>query len=94
MNDSEIDATQLSEVVQALRALDAQRIYDDPEEVARLQAQIVEGLKQLEFGLRRNLEGLGQDRAALTGSGDVPSGFRRLVDEYYKALSSGRCGGS
>jgi uncharacterized protein DUF4175 len=94
MNNDEIDSRQLNDVVQALRALDADRIYDDPDEVARLQAQIVEGLKQLEFGLRRDLEGFGQDRAALTGSDEVPSGFRKLVEEYYKALSQGRRGGS
>jgi uncharacterized protein DUF4175 len=85
------DGTQLDEVVRALRALDRDRTYDDPQEVARLQAQILEGLKQLEFGLRREMDG-DQDRAILSGSDDVPEGFRRLVEEYYKALSRG--GGS
>lgn len=75
-------------MVAALRALDRDRTYDDPDEVARLQSQILEGLKQLEFGLRRELEG-DQDRATLAGSDDVPAGFRRLVEEYYKALSRG-----
>jgi len=85
-----IDAAELDAVVSALRSLDSERTYDDPDEVARLQAQVLEGLKQLEFGLRRELEG-DRDRAAIAGSDDVPDGFRRLVDEYYKALS--RTGG-
>jgi len=44
-------------------------------------------LKQLEFGLRRELEGESQDRVFISGSDDVPRGFEDLVDEYYRALS-------
>ncbi len=85
----DIDAEELDEVIAALRALDAERVYDDPAEVARLQAQLLEGFKQLEFGLRRRVEGEGPERASLTGSDDVPDGFRKMVEEYYKALSRG-----
>lgn len=62
-------------------------MYSDLAEVERLQEQIIEGLKQLEFGLRRELEGEDRDRVFVSGSDDVPTGFRKLVDEYYKALS-------
>jgi hypothetical protein len=62
-------------------------VYSDLAEVERLQEQIIEGLKQLEFGLRRELEGEDRDRVFVSGSDDVPTGFRKLVDEYYKALS-------
>ena len=82
-----LDGRQLDEVVAALRALDSERIYSDVAEVERLQAQIIEGLKQLEFGLRRELEGEDRDRVFVSGSDEVPTGFRKLVDEYYKALS-------
>lgn len=84
-----IDTGELDSVIEALRALDAQRIYDDPAAVELLQAQVLEGLKQLEFGLRRRVEGQGPERASLSGSDDVPEGFRKLVEEYYKALSRG-----
>ncbi len=82
-----LDGRQLDEVVAALRALDSERIYSDVAEVKRLQAQIIEGLKQLEFGLRRELEGEDGDRVFVSGSDEVPTGFQKLVDEYYKALS-------
>lgn len=84
-----IDAEELDNVIATLRALEAERVYDDPAEVERLQAQILEGLKQLEFGLRRRVDGEGTERASLSGSDDVPNGFRKLVEEYYKALSRG-----
>ena len=70
-----------------MRQLDSERAYSDLAEVERLQQQIIEGLKQLEFGLRRELEGEDRDRVFVSGSDEVPTGFRKLVDEYYKALS-------
>ncbi len=87
LDEQDIDSGRLAEVVQALRALDRERVYEDTAELARLQAQVLEGLKQLEFGMRRELEGEGVDRAFLSGSEDVPTGFRKLVEEYYRALS-------
>ncbi len=87
LDEQEIDSQQLAEVVQALRSLDSERVYKDTAELARLQTQVLEGLKQLEFGLRRELEGDAVDRAFLSGSEDVPTGFRKLVEEYYRALS-------
>jgi len=44
-------------------------------------------LKRLEFGLRRDVEGEGERRATLTGSDEVPEGYRTLVEEYYRALA-------
>jgi len=85
--EEDLDQQQLGEVISALRQLDQEDVYLDLAELNRLQSQIVEGLKQLEFGLRRELEGEGQDRVFVTGSDEVPTGFRNLVDEYYKALS-------
>ena len=52
-------------------------------------------LKRLEFGLRREVEGAPDGRAALGGSDDVPDEYRALVEEYYRKLAgSGRRGGS
>ena len=87
LQEEDLNTQQLNDVVAALRALDRDRVYEDVAEVARLQSQIIEGLKQLEFGLRRESEGADSDRVFLSGSDEVPTGFRRLVEEYYKALS-------
>ena len=87
LEEEDLNQQQLGEVIAALRQLDREDVYLDLAELNRLQSQIVEGLKQLEFGLRRELEGEGQDRVFVSGSDEVPTGFRRLVEEYYRALS-------
>ena len=87
LEEEDLNQQQLGEVILALRQLDREDVYLDLAELNRLQSQIVEGLKQLEFGLRRELEGEGQDRVFVSGSDEVPTGFRRLVEEYYRALS-------
>lgn len=83
------DAAELNAVLEAMRRLQADPIYDDPEQVAALQEQILESLKRLEFGLRREVEGPGERRSALSGSDDVPDEYRKLVEEYYRKLAGG-----
>ena len=46
---------------------------------------LVEGLKRLEFGLRRQIES-GDETVVLAGSDDVPDEFRAMVQEYYRSL--------
>ena len=87
LEEEDLNQQQLDQVIAALRQLDREDVYLDLAELNRLQSQIVEGLKQLEFGLRRELEGENQDRVFVSGSDEVPTGFRRLVEEYYRALS-------
>ncbi|MCH7933722.1 MAG: hypothetical protein IIC36_06960 [Gemmatimonadetes bacterium] len=87
LEEEDLNQQQLGQVIAALRQLDREDVYLDLAELNRLQSQIVEGLKQLEFGLRRELEGEDQDRVFVSGSDEVPTGFRRLVEEYYRALS-------
>ncbi len=42
-------------------------------------------MKRFEYLLRRQAEGRAQ--VLLSGSDDVPEQFRKLVDQYYRALS-------
>ena len=85
---SGVDPQDLQAMIAAMRALDRDRTYDDPEEVMRLQSVIVEGMKQVEFQLRRQLADE-DDQILLDQDGDVPDGFKTLVEEYYRALSRG-----
>jgi len=82
----------LTAVLDAMRRLQQSPIYDDPSQVALLQEDILQSLKRLEFGLRREVEGPTERRAALAGSDDVPDEYRKLVEEYYRRLagSAGR----
>jgi chromosome segregation ATPase len=89
------DAGDLQAVLRAMERLQRDAIYDDPAQVAQLQDEILQMLKRLEFGLRREVEGPSEGRAALGGSDDVPDEYRALVEEYYRKLAgSGRRGGS
>ena len=50
---------------------------------------MVDQLKRMEFSLRREVEGETGRNATLSGSDDVPDGYRALVEEYYRALARG-----
>ena len=86
---------ELEEAIDALQALQDPDSYGDLPQVAALQQQLEENVKRLEFLLRRDVEGEPEGRAALTGTEDVPEGFRRLVEEYFRNLarSGGGVGG-
>ena len=89
------DAGDLQSVLRAMQRLQQDAVYGDPAQVARLQDEILQMLKRLEFGLRRQVEGTSDGRAALGGSDDVPDEYRALVEEYYRKLAgTGRRGGS
>jgi hypothetical protein len=83
-----IDTRQLDEILKGLRALQDDRVYQNAEELARLQASVSEGMKRFEFALRRRSESAA-GQPVLAGSDEVPEQFRKLVEEYYKSLSKG-----
>ena len=86
-------AQDLQAVLEAIARLERAGIYADPVQVAGLNEDILNSLKRLEFGLRREMEGEPEQGATLTGSDEVPDGYRELVEEYYRALARGRPGG-
>lgn len=76
------------------RAIEGLRQLTDPRSLesasAALRAQVVDGLKEFEFGLRRRL---GEDESAkvlLERSGDVPPEYRQNVEEYYRSIGKGK----
>ena len=83
-----LDARQLEEVLRGLRALQDDRVYQNAEELQRLQSQVTENMKRFEFGLRRRAEGANA-QPVLSGSDEVPEQFRKMVEQYYKSLSKG-----
>ncbi len=84
-----VEVGDLENVIAALDRLVNTGTFDDPEEVARLQADVLRGLKDFEFALRREL-GAQVERFFLSGSDDVPPEYRDLVEAYYRSLSEGR----
>ena len=76
----------LDEIIQRMRELDDLRVYQDADELERLQTFILEELKRFEYRLRREV-GSESEELFLASSDDVPPGFRDLIEEYYRALS-------
>ena len=87
-------AQELRAVLDAMEQFQREGIYADPSQVAQLQQEILDQLKRLEFGLRREVEGSAERSTTLSGSDEVPDGYRELVEEYYRALARGRPGGN
>ena len=89
LREQNVDPKELDEIMKRLRELDSERVYQDVEELARLQTFVAEGIKRFEYALRRKV-GDEADRALVSGSEEVPAEFKALVEEYYRSLSKGR----
>jgi hypothetical protein len=76
----------LDEVLRDLRAFDNDRVYADAKGLEQLQAAAIEKLKKFEFALRRKADA-GNDSLSLSGSDQVPEGFRQAIEEYYRSLA-------
>ena len=86
LRGQDIDPKELEGVMNALRELEDDRVYQNVAELMRLQTAVAEGLKRFEFDMRRKVEG-DRNQAALSGSDDVPAEFRPLVEQYYRSLA-------
>jgi hypothetical protein len=82
-----LDTADLDQVIRDLSALTDERVWGTPKDLEALQAAVVDGVKQFEYRLRRQLAGAEDQKLLLSGSDEVPEGFRKLVEEYYRALA-------
>jgi hypothetical protein len=85
MRGNEFDPKQLEDVLRALRQLQDERVYQNVNELQRLQSYVTEQLKRIEFNLRRQVDE--QNSVALSGSDEVPEQFRSQVEQYYRSLA-------
>src|SRR3954447_19451135 len=81
-----VNPKDLDEVLRDLRNFDNDRVYADPKGLEQLQAAAIEKLKKFEFSLRRKAEAT-SDSLSLSGSDQVPEGFRQAIEEYYRSLA-------
>jgi hypothetical protein len=93
LRESGREIPDLEDAMEAMETLRDPEVYGDLPQVAILQEQIRESLKRLEFQLRREVEGDAPGRAALSGSDEVPAGFRSMVEEYFRNLARRGGGG-
>jgi hypothetical protein len=83
---------ELDQVLDAMTRLDDRGVFTDPRALAEIHQGMLDQLKRMEFGLRREVEGETGRNPTLAGSDDVPDGYRTLVEEYYRALARGEVG--
>jgi hypothetical protein len=89
-----VDVGGLDRVIAGLSGFERRREYGDPRGLDILESEIIQGLKDFEYDLRRELLGDEGDRLFLGGSDDVPEGYRELVEQYYRELSRRGGGGN
>jgi hypothetical protein len=86
LQGEKIDPKEIDAMLRNLRQLDDERVYKDAEELARLQQQVTDSAKRIEYDLRRKLEG-NEGQILVSGSDEVPEQFRKVVEQYYRSLS-------
>jgi len=77
----------LDEILKDIRQFDYDRVYADPQGLEKLQAAAIDKLKKFEFSLRRKADGDNNESLSLSGSDQVPEGFRQAIEEYYRSLA-------
>lgn len=82
-----VDVGDLDAIIARLRELDNRLAYGDPRALSVLETEIVQGLKEFEYAVRRRLDGGDDRKLFLGGSDEVPAGYRELVEAYFRALS-------
>jgi hypothetical protein len=79
----------LDAVLESMARLDDRGVITDPRALAEIHQGMLDRLKRMEFGLRREVEGDTGRNPTLSGSDDVPDGYRPLVEDYFRALARG-----
>ena len=72
-----------------LQQLGNEAAYGNPEGLEKLQQAALEKLQSFEFNLRKRAQP-DQDSLALSGSDEVPAGFRDQIAEYYRQLAKNK----
>jgi hypothetical protein len=84
-----VNPRDLDDVIRDLKQFGDERGYEDLKGLEKLQAAALERLQQFEFNLRKKAEP-NQDALALSGSDEVPAGFRPAIEEYYRQLAKNK----
>jgi len=74
-------------LISRLRALESEKAFQNPGDLAKLRSSVIDGFKEFEFSLRREFGDADGDRPTLGGSDEVPAGYRELVNEYFRSLA-------
>jgi len=82
-----MDPVSLDQLIRDPRALDSSRTYNDPDEILHLQWLLAESFRRFDFDLRRARGVAGPDQLLLSGSDEAPRAYRKVIEDYYRALA-------
>ena len=88
MQAAGLQTASVDEVINALKALEGDKVYGDPPQLQGLQAKALEKVQSLELDLRKKLDKT-SDSLFLNGAQDVPPGAKALIDQYFKKIGGG-----
>ena len=83
-----MDTSDLDQLLRQMGDLNLLGLNRDPLALESLRRDIVEGLRQFEYRLWRDLRGADTERVYQGNSDQVPAGYRELVDEYFRKLAN------
>lgn len=86
LEESGVSSTQAAALASRLQGLASDRNLKDPLGLAELTGQVAEDIKMLEYVLRREADGQ-RPELQLSGSEELPPGYRAMVEEYYRTLA-------
>jgi len=86
LEESGVSSPQAAALAQRLQGLATDRNLRDPLGLAELAGQVADDIKMLEYVLRRDVDGK-RPELQLSGSEELPPGYRAMVEEYYRTLA-------
>jgi hypothetical protein len=87
LREAGFDGEAMDRIASSFGSLTSDAPYGDPVGLARLQQEVVESLREMDFLLRRQLAGDPRAAGEAVGTGEVPEGYRALVEEYFRSLA-------
>lgn len=80
----------LDKVIESLRKAGNSQNAGDPGQIESLR-KAIDHMRRVEFDLARDLEQLNRkDKYFFAEDNEAPAGYRKLVEEYYKAIAKGK----
>jgi len=82
-------ASDLNRIAGDIRSLMRDPRLGDPQAIEKLAQQIIDPFKSVELELSRTLELLlAKENVRSAQEEEIPAGYKKLVEEYYKKLSN------
>jgi hypothetical protein len=81
-------SAQIQDILKRMKGMPTASMLTDEAELARLKTSVIEGFRQLELQLSRELNAMTRkDNIRLSKDEDIPKEYRKQVEDYYRALA-------